>query len=278
MDCAIRKGKYNDQNVDQPDVPGICAVGRIVKVGTSVSKDQWKNGDRVATLMIKGGNARYATQTCSKLIKIPEDASAKETCSILCAYMSAFACLKHECPKHQRYTLDSLRGKTVFINGGMSVVGQAAIYLSSLLGASYVYATGKPKDFKHLKKLGAVPLHLCISNTNPELENKMDLIIDCTSFDALDFLTSLKTTQGALIIYEYGDISESGRHGWRNGISKLLLKVKLVKHWNSFFCDPINEIFYRNFELFKVQNMRQNIFFHCHHHIHQIRHSLLHNL
>ncbi len=95
----------------------------------------------------------------------------------------------------------------------MSIVGQAVIELAFYLGAVKIFSTGKPKDFNHLRKLGANPIHLDTAIPNSELENNVDVIVDCTCYDTLDYLLRIKKNGGRVIFHKYGDISKTGRHG-----------------------------------------------------------------
>mmetsp|Transcript_22220 Transcript_22220/g.25727 ORF Transcript_22220/g.25727 Transcript_22220/m.25727 type:complete len:134 (-) Transcript_22220:760-1161(-) len=131
--------------------------------------------------------------------------------------MAAFACLQRGVLDDNRYECDSLHDKSVFINGGTSLVGQAAIQLCVQLNAKLVYATGAKKDYDHLRNLGAVPLNLnSISNLEYNLMGQIDIIIDFTTFDMMDYLLKIKHQNGSLIYYEYGDITRTGGHGWRS--------------------------------------------------------------
>ena len=245
---------------DKPDVPGFCAIGRVIALSNFKENmedaQSFRIGDRVATILFKGGNARYTTQSTSRLIKISAEDNGKQMCALICASMAAFACLQHFTPESKRYDNKSHCGESVFINGGMCLVGQAAIQLCYRLGASTVYATGSPKDFKFIEKLGAIPLPIDLPMKNPEIVKQIDTIVDFTSFDDLNYLQSIRKDGGHIIYYEYGDVSESGRHGWRSDFQRFFLKCKLVPYYkNTSFCDPFQEIFLDNFERFKVRTV-----------------------
>ncbi len=256
MDCAIRMDQCKSDNSDKLGIPGVCAVGRIVAVSNEVSDEPLKIGDRIATILVQGGNSRYAVQSLSRLVKISDTDDSKDICGLISSYFVAFASLQYNNNDvTQRYKIDSLMGKTILVNGGMSVVGQAVVHLSNYLGANSVYATGKQKDFNHLKSIGSIPLYMGPLKSNQSLEKKFDIIIDCTSYDSLDNLASIKKNDGVLIFHSLGDISQSGRHSWRTDLSTFFLKLKLLKTWNAKFFDPINEIFVDNFDKFKVRFM-----------------------
>lgn len=258
IDCAIRMNKFSPggSNLDYPDaVPGVCAVGTIVAIAKdqTFSENKLSVGDRIATILVGGGNSRYATQSLSRVVKISEKDNSEHACALMSSYFSAFACLHHS-TSHliDRYKRDRFKDKTIYVNGGMSIVGQAIIHLAKCLGAETVYSTGKAKDFHHLKKIGGTPLYIGTYNSNQTLEKRMDLVIDCSSYDALEYLLSVKKPEAPVILYRYGDIAKSGRHGVRNDLQNLILKIKCLQDWNASICDPIQEIFLNKFEMFKV--------------------------
>ena len=74
----------------------------------------------------------------SKLIKLPKAGKSETFCSLLSTYLPAFLCLKEGSKEATRHDDDSLRGQTIFVSGGMSVIGQAAIHLAIILGAKKV--------------------------------------------------------------------------------------------------------------------------------------------
>lgn len=260
MDCAIRLNKCSDHYVHSSDVPGFCAVGHIVALSSSVSDDSFKIGDRIATILVKGGNARYAIQNLSRIVKVSQTDSARQVCGLLSSYFSAFACLQQNIEAPRRHQRDSLNGKSILVHGAMSVVGQATIHLANYLGAQTVLATGKPGDFKHLKKIGASPIHLgALAEPSSELERAIDTIVDCTTYDSIEHLLKISKTNGNIIIYKHGDISKNGRHSMRTDFSTLLLKLKVIMHEKISICDPIQDIFIDNFDLFKVSAIKSFI-------------------
>ncbi len=258
IDCAIRRNECYDKQVTQPNIPGFCAVGRVIAVSHSMKSEEDMNlfnvGDRIATILFKGGNARFATQSTSRMIKITEKDNGKLVCILLCATMAAFACLQHYVPVSKRYDFRSHFNETIFVNGGMSLVGQAIIRLCSFFGVSKVYATGSPEDFKSLKMIGAIPLEINLPSTSNDMKDQVDTIIDCSSFDDDDYLQKMRNETGRIIFYEYGDISRNGNYGWRSDLHRFILKCKLLPDYKqASFCDPLQEFFFDNFQTFKVR-------------------------
>jgi NADPH:quinone reductase-like Zn-dependent oxidoreductase len=144
-----------------------------------------------------------------------------------------------------RHDDDSLRGQTIFVSGGMSVIGQAAIHLAIILGAKkvsrtvdvnlitnqylnlyQVYASAMKKDHRHLKRLGAIPVYLSEDLTFAGLEDKIDLFVDFTAYNEFQGLTVVKEGSGRVVYYHLGDIGEEGKHGTRSQLENFFLKIR----------------------------------------------------
>lgn len=210
-------------------------------------------GERVATISITGGNARYIVQPHSKLLRIEENENAHEVCSILSAYVPAFALIQEglDVPLFERYRRQLLAGKDVLVNGGMSNHGQAVIHLAKLMGARTIYATGKEKDYRFLADMGAIALPLNSKALMREYRETVDLAIDCTAFDMYEILAPLIKPGGTIVFHHHGDIAVSGKHGFRGAIDFLVLYAKSFLSSNCHVCNYLS-IFQEDFGLFKV--------------------------
>jgi NADPH:quinone reductase-like Zn-dependent oxidoreductase len=242
--------------LDNKNIPGFDIVGKVVIAGPD---SPFSVGERVATISITGGNARYIVQPCSKLIRIDEAEIAHKICGILSAYVPAFALIQEgvDVPIFERYRKNLLAGKDVLVNGGMSNHGQAVIHLARLMGARNIYATGKEKDYRFLTDIGAVALPLNTKALMREYRETVDLVIDCTAFNMYDILDPLIRPGGSIVFNHYGDIAVSGKHGFRGKIDFLLLYAKSLLSPNCHVCNYLR-IFHEDFGLFKVSNLFNN--------------------
>jgi NADPH:quinone reductase-like Zn-dependent oxidoreductase len=75
-----------------------------------------------------------------------------------------------------RYQEDSLKGKSILLYGGLSLLGTTMIELALLAGALNVYVPAKAKHHDLLLSLGATPLDN--AEWIPHLEGEMDIVVD----------------------------------------------------------------------------------------------------
>ncbi len=216
-------------------------------------------GDKVAAVLRRGGNSRFAV--ASNLVKIDSNENVHHVCGILSTYVAAFQML-HIGESNNgpiRYDYDYLKGKVVFVNGGMSGFGQAVIHLANVFGAKRVYATSRPKDYDHLRDLGSIPLPLGSVNEMENLVGAIDLVIDMTIYSSNDnnifnhLSTMRKATTGRLVFNVHGDIAKNGRHGVRTPLELIQLRSKFLLLSNVYVCDHLDPSLRRKF--FKVRNI-----------------------
>ena len=176
-DCAVRAGivKVDDTC---PITPGIDFVGYVVKCGRDATILHDVNvRDRVAALITHGGNSQYVSIDAKHLVHVPRTIKDKEASVIVETYLSAFQSLHLGLDASDRYKSTSLKGKKIFVFGGVSTVGQAAIQLAVLFGAT-VFTNSFSKHFDFLRTLGAHPLGQEEGNWLKEVEGTMDIVID----------------------------------------------------------------------------------------------------
>lgn len=248
MDCVIRKGGWIGNTGGFRDVPGMNIVGTVMIAGPEAT---FKEGDRVATVVQTGGNARFTVCASKILLKIDERDEAHRTCAILAAYMPAFALIQQGAGNEsERYRLNPMFGQDVFVNGGMSNNGQAVIHLARLFGAQNIYATGKQNDYRHLSEIGALPLPLNNKSAMKEYGISIDVVIDTTSFEMLDLLSPMRVPGGRVVFDQYGDISKNGKHGFRSKMDLVLLYGKTFMARNCHVCDYLHN-FHEHFDVFQ---------------------------
>ena len=245
LDCVIRHGRWTGNTSGFRDVPGMNIVG-VVKIAGPGSS--FKEGDRVAAIVKTGGNSRYTVCSSKGLLKIDHRDDAQSICAILSAYLPAFSMIHQGLGGYsERYKQNSLFGKDVLINGGMGNTGQAVIHLARILGAKNIYATGKKKDYRYLKEIGATPLPLGKTG----IRESIDLIFDTTCTDMIGILTPMLTSKGRMILDHYGDISANGEHEFRTRIDSFLIYGKAAMAGDCYICDYLDN-FNENFDLFQV--------------------------
>ncbi|KAI0015978.1 ketoacyl-synt-domain-containing protein [Xylariomycetidae sp. FL0641] len=112
---------------------GFEAAGTVVAVGSSAAARQgFAPGDRVAALTPRGAFATLARTPAALAFKLPRDTSAEAGATLPLAYGTAY---------HALLELARLReDESVLVHAGAGAVGQAAVALAHMVGAT-VYAT-----------------------------------------------------------------------------------------------------------------------------------------
>jgi NADPH:quinone reductase len=127
IDVYVREGRYPAQ---LPFIPGQEAAGTVVAVGADVPADSCKVGDRVAWCHILGTYAEYATAPVERLIKIPDDISARQAAAAMLQGMTAHYLT------HSTYAIQP--GDDVLIHAGAGGVGLLLTQVAKRLGARVI--------------------------------------------------------------------------------------------------------------------------------------------
>ncbi|KAL9616347.1 MAG: hypothetical protein Q9160_008767 [Pyrenula sp. 1 TL-2023] len=145
-----------------PTVLGSDIAGTVISVGSSVSSDAPKPGDRVtafAPFFYTGGAPDYGALQQKVLVPaenvtpIPENLSFNEACILPLAVATTWAgfyCAGIS--RNTAYTESDKQG--ILVWGGSSSVGSAVVQAAKLLGFR-VYATASEKHSAYIKSLGA---------------------------------------------------------------------------------------------------------------------------
>jgi NADPH:quinone reductase-like Zn-dependent oxidoreductase len=93
-DCLIRRGMSFEvlPATSLPATPGMDVVGTIIQVGENVKNVNV--GDRVATLVRTGGNARYISVSASDLVAVPRACNSAEAACMVSTYMTAYQSIR----------------------------------------------------------------------------------------------------------------------------------------------------------------------------------------
>lgn len=169
-DTLIRRGRYPDLPTRPPITLGYDLLGRIEAVGPGVT--EFTVGDRVADLVMTGGNARYAIRPAAGLVRVPESVDAAEAVTLVLSWVTAQQAL---------FRVGGLEaGQRVLITGGNGAVGLAAISLAKQAGAE-VFATARERHHDTLRALGATPLPR--DGWLDGVKGQMDVVVDGIAAD-----------------------------------------------------------------------------------------------
>ncbi|MDG5758617.1 NADPH:quinone oxidoreductase family protein [Natronococcus sp. A-GB1] len=132
-DVMQRRGVYPG-GPEAPYVPGMEAAGTVDATGEGVDLDE---GDRVVTMLDRGGYAEYATANAQMLFPIPEGMSFEEAAGFPVQFLTAHSCL---------FGWGELEeGESVLIQAAAGGVGTAAVQLASNAGAE-VFGTASSEE------------------------------------------------------------------------------------------------------------------------------------
>ena len=143
-DVGQRLGRYR-MPPGAPDIFGLEASGEIVAVGARVT--QWRVGDKVAALMVGGGQAEYVAVPEGQCLPAPAKLTLIEAAALPECVMTVWSNV---------FELGMLKpGDRILVHGGASGIGTTAIQLARALGAE-VYATaGSADKCRRCESLGA---------------------------------------------------------------------------------------------------------------------------
>jgi len=157
-------------------------------------------GDRVASIVHWGGNAKYVSVPANHLISVPRHLDSADIASLISFFLPAFETLNFGRPRPLRYSSASLMGKKVFITSdGASLEVRALIQLARVQGSREIFVTAPVEHHELLRKLGVATL-----NENPGewlsfIANTMDVVVDMSFPKNFSAVRSLVAKEGCLI-------------------------------------------------------------------------------
>ncbi|KAL9184733.1 hypothetical protein ACHAXT_012703 [Thalassiosira profunda] len=254
-DCYVRlMGEPGD--APDPAVPGFHVVGTVEAVGTKVGRADFQEGDRVAALLPKGGgNAKYVSIPAWRAVLLPEDADHEDIICLVANYVTAYQCLKLA-----KKDSAPLTNANVLVTGGSGPVGQALVELALTEGAN-VYATAHKMHEEHLTKLGAKWFNVKPKKWLPQLEGRMDVVIDSLCVDGYESSYRALTSDGILVCNTGNSSSllrlqndpafcnafdDNGLHTWWSG-------MKARFFWNRAVFYDLNDSFEANPRMFEQE-------------------------
>lgn len=127
------------------DILGLEMSGIVEEVGRNVQ--EWKQGDRVFSLLPGGGYAEYAAIPAGMAMPLPESFSFEEAAAIPEVFLTAYL---------NMFQLGGLKKEgRVLIHAGASGVGTAAIQLAREAGARVIITAGSEEKRELCRSLGA---------------------------------------------------------------------------------------------------------------------------
>ena len=144
-DLQQRAGHYPPPP-GESEILGLEVAGAIEEVGADIT--DWRQGERVMSLVGGGGYAEYALAPASTLMPVPKGMDFIQAAAISEVWLTAYLNVFREAGLQP--------GETLLVHGGASGVGTAAIQLAKALGPSPVLVTvGSADKAAACRALGA---------------------------------------------------------------------------------------------------------------------------
>ena len=190
-----------------PFVPGSDLVGTVHQLGTEALRTgKYSIGDRVATVVPSGGNAKYITVHYESIIRVPDNVDPVVALCLSSTYVPARGALDLARKKNTPLT-----GANILVIGGNGPSGLATIELLNLEGAN-IYTTADERHHEYLKNLGARCFPIDPKKWLPQLKGKMDVVLDSVCLDNYESSSAALNTEGTLVctglsaVYTQGSI------------------------------------------------------------------------
>ncbi|TMW70571.1 NADPH:quinone reductase [Alteribacter natronophilus] len=177
VDTYFRKGIR--PVADFPSVPHFDLAGTVVETGSKVTN--MKVGDRVWATNVPGTAAEFVAVPSEKLFLIPPHITEAEGAAVAMAFMTAHLSL------HYRAGLK--KDETVLIYGGAGSVGNAAIQLAKLAGATVIATAGSEEKKDLCKESGADDVILYHE------ENTVEKVVDLTGDMGVDVILDMSLSE-----------------------------------------------------------------------------------
>jgi NADPH:quinone reductase-like Zn-dependent oxidoreductase len=155
-------------------------VGLVQRCSTDISARYGiAKGNRVASLIQCGGNARYVKVPPDQLFSVPHSLDSADIAALLASHLPAFQALHHGRSRPNRYSTSCLRGKRVLIAAdGATLEVQALVRLIQYAGASEIYVS-VPLDHRDVLRRHRV----AVLSDDPAdwlavVQGSMDVVVD----------------------------------------------------------------------------------------------------
>lgn len=214
-DGLLVQGLYQAKP-DLPFVPGMESAGRVVAVGSDVTR--LKIGDRVVASMQLGAFAEKVAVDEAAAMPLPDGFDAGIACAFVCGYGTAHHALKQRA--------DLKPGETLLVLGAAGATGLAAIQIGKTMGAR-VIAVASSAEKQALAKAEGADEAIGYEDLRGDIKRLtdgagVDVAFDPVGGEAFDALARSMAWNGRLLVI-----------GFASGtIPKLPVNLALVKGYS----------------------------------------------
>ena len=210
IEYKLRSGLRPSPPITEPRRLGTDASGVIVEVGGDVSG--WSVGDQVILTEAEGTYATHVVATTGQMERKPAGVSWAQAAAIGTPIGTAYQVLR---------SLEVGEADALLIHGGAGAVGQAAVQLARLWGAT-VIATASERGHARLAELGAIPVAYgpgLLERVRAAAPGGVDVILDAVGTDeVLDVSFELRPDRSRIGTVVVGArAAELGIAAWRGG-------------------------------------------------------------
>jgi NADPH2:quinone reductase len=201
-DVMQRRGHYHG-GPEPPYIAGLEVAGVVDAVGEGVGRSV---GDRVVSLVGRGGYAEYAIADARGVLDVPEGMSFEEAAGFPVQFLTAHNCL------HEWGGLEE--GESVLIHAAAGGVGTAAVQLAREAGARVFGTASTAEKLEKASELGCdVPINYTeedfVARVREETDYGVDLVLDGIGGDTTEESLDALTEFGRMVSYG----AASGRPG-----------------------------------------------------------------
>jgi NADPH:quinone reductase-like Zn-dependent oxidoreductase len=224
LDSKLRSGARPSGEITTPRVPGGDAAGEVVEVGAGV--EGWTVGDRVVVQHANGAYATHTVATPEQLHRLPDAVTFEQGAAIGIPASTAYQGLVE---------LELRAGETLLIHAGSGAVGQAAIQLAVLQGAT-VIATASAANHDRVRQLGATPVTYgpgLLERVREAAPGGVDVVYDCVgSEESMAVSAQLVADPHRIGTIVWSDAAAAlGVQGWMGGKPEPLSeRTKQLRH------------------------------------------------
>jgi NADPH:quinone reductase-like Zn-dependent oxidoreductase len=211
IDWKIRGGQRSNTPLEKPVGIGFDASGVVHSVGTGVTG--FAPGDAVIGVNLSGAYASHVVATPANLTHKPAEVGFEEAAGLGIPAATAYQALK---------SLGVKAGDTLLVHAGSGAVGQAAVQLARLWGATVV-ATASEPNHARLHELGAIPVAYgdgLLERVRAAAPSGVDVALDCAGTDeALDVSVELVADRqriGTIVITQRA--KDAGIQFWTSSV------------------------------------------------------------
>lgn len=204
-DFAQRKGNFNPKPGSPAHhlIMGLEVSGLVAKVGEDVT--DFKEGDRVCSLLYGGGYAQYAVAPQQQVLELPDELSMQQGAAVPENFWTVWANLFEPAFGN---LFERPKEKTLLVHGGAGGIGSTALTLASAFGVRTITTVSSAEKAEAARRFGA---HVAIDYTTHDFVEAVMEATDGRGADVvLCFLGGDYMPRNVAALANYGRLVQLG--------------------------------------------------------------------